>query len=55
MIDIENIKKKFLEYVDNFEKSGRVDLKKEHILRVADKSEVIAKSLNLSEEQIELA
>ena len=55
MIDKENIKKKFLEYVDNFEKSGRVDLKKEHILRVADKSEVIAKSLNLSEEQIELA
>ena len=56
MIDIENAKKVFNEYVKNFNpEDGRIKLKIEHILRVANYSKQIATNLKLNEEQIQLA
>jgi hypothetical protein len=56
MIDIENAKKVFNEYVKNFNpEDGRIKLKIDHILRVANYSKQIATNLKLSEEQIQLA
>ena len=56
MIDIENAKEVFNEYVKNFNpEDGRIKLKIEHILRVANYSKQIAKNLKLNEEQIQLA
>ena len=56
MIDIINAKKVFNEYVKKYNANdGKIALKIAHILRVADLSKKIAISLNLSEEDIELA
>lgn len=56
MIDIENAKEVFNEYVKNFNpEDGRIKLKIDHILRVANYSKQIATNLKLSEEQIQLA
>ena len=56
MIDIENVKEVFNEYVKNFNpEDGRIKLKIEHILRVANYSKQIATNLQLNEEQIQLA
>lgn len=56
MIDVENAKKVFLEYVKKYDMNdGRIALKVGHILRVAELSKRIAKSLNLCQEDIELA
>lgn len=56
MIDIENAKRVFNEYVKNFNpEDGRIKLKIDHILRVANYSKQIATNLKLSEEQIQLA
>lgn len=56
MIDIENVKKVFDEYVSNFNPNdGKIKLKIDHIKRVADVSKMLAVNLNLNEEQILLA
>ncbi|MBO5349382.1 MAG: HD domain-containing protein [Clostridia bacterium] len=56
MINIENAKKVFKEYIKNYDiNDGRIALKVAHILRVSSISKKIATSLNLSEEDIKLA
>lgn len=56
MIDIENAKKVFKEYVSNYDiNDGKIVLKYNHILRVAEISKKIAVELNLPEEDIRLA
>ena len=56
MIDIENAKKVFKEYVENFNpEDGRIKLKIDHIERVTGYCKNIANSLNLNEEQTRLA
>ena len=56
MIDIEYAKKVFKEYINNYDiNNGKIALKVGHILRVCDKSNKISKTLNLSEENINLA
>ena len=56
MIDIENAKKVFQKYVANFNpEDGRIRLKIEHILRVAEYSKKLAENLQLDEEKIKLA
>lgn len=56
MIDIKNIEKVFDKYISNYDpQNERIKLKIEHIKRVAKNSELIAKNLNLSEEQTNLA
>lgn len=56
MIDIENAEKEFNKYVSNYNpEHPRVDLKISHIKRVVKNSRIIAESLNLSEEEINLA
>ena len=56
MIDIVNAKKVFKEYVSNYDiTDGKIALKVAHILRVAELSKQIANSLDLSEEDVELA
>lgn len=56
MIDIENAKKVFQKYVANFNpEDGRIRLKIEHILRVAEFSKKLAENLQLDEEKIKLA
>lgn len=56
MIDIENAKKIFKEYVSNYDiNDGKIALKYNHILRVSEISKKIAKELNLSDEDIKLA
>lgn len=56
MIDINNAKKVFKEYVSNYNlQDGKIALKVAHILRVSELSKKIATSLNLSEEDIKLA
>lgn len=56
MIDINNAKKVFNEYVKNYDlNDGKIALKVGHILRVAALSKKIATSLNLSEKDVELA
>lgn len=55
MLSRDEINNNFLEYVSSYEVSTRVNLKKNHILRVANNCVEVAESLNLTEEQIELA
>ena len=56
MIDINNAKRVFKEYVSNYNlQDGKIALKVAHILRVSELSKKIATSLNLSEEDIKLA
>ncbi len=56
MIDIINAKKEFKKYVANYDiENPRIAVKVSHIERVAEYSKRIAKSLNLSEEEIKLA
>ena len=56
MVDMQKIKLEFNKYVSNFDKNdGKIKLKIEHILRVTELSKKIAVSLNLDEENIELA
>lgn len=56
MIDIENAKKVFKEYVKQYDiNDGRIALKVAHIQRVSGISKRIAESLNLSKEDVELA
>ncbi len=56
MINIENAKKVFKEYVKNYNlNDGKIALKVGHILRVSSISRKIATSLNLSEEDVNLA
>ncbi|MBQ3409066.1 MAG: HD domain-containing protein [Clostridia bacterium] len=56
MIDIENAKNIFREYVSNYDlDDGKIALKYNHILRVAEISKQIATSLGLPKEDIELA
>ena len=44
----QKIREEFLKYTSNYEESIRVNLKKNHILRVADNAKKIAISLNLT-------
>lgn len=56
MIDIENVKKEFKNYVSQFNPNeGRIKLKIDHIQRVAEISKKIAINLKLNDEQIKLA
>ena len=56
MIDIENAKKVFDEYVSNYDLTvGRIKLKIEHIKRVAENIKNIALEQGLDSEQIKLA
>ena len=56
MIDIENAKKVFKDYVSNYDiNDGKIALKYGHILRVASISKRIATELNLEKEDIDLA
>lgn len=57
MIDIDNAKKEFMNYVEQYGnvESGRISLKVRHILRVVENSKFIAKELDLNEEQVSLA
>lgn len=56
MIDIENAKKTFENYVSGFDIKNKMILKKqEHTYRVANNSEIIAKKLKLDKECIKLA
>ena len=56
MIDIENEKKIFKDYVSNYNMDdGKIALKYNHILRVASISKMIATELNLPDEDIKLA
>lgn len=56
MIDIEHAKNVFMEYVKEYDiNDGKIALKVNHILRVTEISNKIAKSLNLSEEDVSLA
>ena len=51
----EELKKVFEEYVDKFEKTSKVLLKKEHTLRVANNCYEIASFLNLSDDDKKIA
>ena len=51
----QKIREEFLKYTSNYEESIRVNLKKNHILRVADNTKKIAISLGLTKEEIELS
>lgn len=56
MINIEKIIKKFDEYVSNYSPNNeRIKLKIEHIKRVSTNCEIIAKNLQLSQDDINLA
>ena len=56
MIDIQNISKKFNQYVSHYDPTNeRIKLKIDHIKRVASNSKIIAQNLKLSEEQTKLA
>lgn len=56
MIDIENAKKVFIKYVQNYDiNNGRIRLKMEHILHVADNCKMLAMNLNLKDEYVKLA
>ena len=56
MIDLENCKKVFKEYLEDYDvNNGEIKLKIVHTYGVVDKSELISKELKLSNEQIELA
>ncbi len=56
MIDLEIAKKEFLNYASNYDSNNsHITMKISHILRVMEWSRKIAESLNLSQEDIELA
>ncbi len=56
MIDINKIEKEFDKYVSNYDpKQPRISLKINHIKRVANNCEKIAKGLGLDEDEINLA
>lgn len=56
MIDIDNAKIVFKEYVSNYDiTNGRIKLKMEHILHVAQNCKLIAQNLGLDEEKVKLA
>ena len=56
MIDIENAKKVFLEYVKRYDLSdGKIKLKMDHILCVAENCKMLALHLHLKEEYVKLA
>ena len=56
MIDITNAKNEFNKYVANYDPTnGRIKLKQDHILRVAEICKNIAIDLNLSEDEIKVA
>lgn len=56
MIDFNKAKVELKKYLQNFDLSnGKIDLKIRHTYRVLEFSELIAKDLNLSKEDIELA
>lgn len=56
MIDIDDCKKVFKDYVNTFDlKNEKIDLKIHHTNRVLENSAQIAKTLNLSDEDIALA
>lgn len=56
MIDLLEAEKVFKEYLKNYDTAyGPITLKITHTYKVVEKSEYIAKALNLSEEQIQLA
>ena len=56
MIDINKAKSEFMEYVKNYDQDNpRIVLKISHSFRVMEQSKKIAESINLDEEQIELA
>lgn len=55
-IDIEMAKMQFKEYVKNYNpEDGKIQIKIGHILRVAENAKKIAQSLNLGQEDIEIA
>lgn len=56
MIDIENAKKEFYNYISQFNPNeGRIKLKIDHILRVTDLCKMLASDLGLDDEFIQLA
>lgn len=59
MINLENAEKTFLDYVSNYYVDGIDNLmikrKVEHTLRVRDNSKIIASSLKLTDDEIDLA
>ena len=56
MIDFTNANKEFMKYVEKFDISNsRIEGKQKHSIRVKNVSKIIAKDLNLNEEEIELA
>ena len=56
MINIENVKKEFKNYVSNYNPNNeRISLKISHIARVAENSKILATKLNLTDEEINLA
>jgi len=56
MINIDIVKKQFLNYVSNYNPNNeRIKLKIEHIQRVAKNCELVAQNLNLSKNEINLA
>lgn len=56
MLDLDKAKKEFEKYISNYDlKNPEIKRKVEHSYRVAEISEKIAKSLNLSNEEIEVA
>ena len=56
MIDIKKAREVLNKYIKKYDDTNpRIKLKKDHILRVADNSRMIAEKLNLSQEDINLA
>ena len=56
MIDLERAEKVFEDYSNNYDRNNlMMERKIEHTYRVKDNSNIIAKALNLSGEEIELA
>ena len=56
MIDIEKAKQILDEYIKKYDDTNpKIKLKKDHILRVAENAKILAKSLNLSKEEVDLA
>ena len=56
IVDLEEAKKEFINYVDNYDlEVEMIELKKHHSLRVMDVAEKIAISENFTEEEIEIA
>lgn len=56
MIDIGNARKEFIKYTEEYNINlGRINLKVKHILRVSQNCKLLAKNLNLNDEQVKLA